>query len=58
MLLRLADGLKRHDVSSVIVSLAKREPLAEEFESRGIEVRSLGMSKVSRFSDIRTNERN
>jgi glycosyltransferase involved in cell wall biosynthesis len=44
MLLRLADGLQRRGVENIVVSLSKREPLAEAFEARGMPVRTLDVS--------------
>jgi len=45
MLLRLADGLQRRGVENFVVSLSKREPLAEAFEARGIPVHAVDVSR-------------
>jgi glycosyltransferase involved in cell wall biosynthesis len=44
MLLRLADGLQRRGVENFVISLSKREPLAEAFEARGIPVHTINVS--------------
>ncbi|MEN9845282.1 MAG: hypothetical protein RIS36_429 [Pseudomonadota bacterium] len=44
MLLRLAEGLRNRGIESIVVSLSSREPLADAFEARGIQVYSLDMS--------------
>lgn len=49
MLLRLADQLQRRGVRNHVVSLGRREPFAEMFEEKGIEVFSLGMHRGLSF---------
>ena len=49
MLLRLAEQLQRRGVRNHVVSLGRREPFAEMFEERGIEVFSLGMGQGLSF---------
>jgi glycosyltransferase involved in cell wall biosynthesis len=49
MLLRLVEQLQRRGVRNHIVSLGRREPFAEMFEEKGVEVFSLGMGGGLQF---------
>jgi glycosyltransferase involved in cell wall biosynthesis len=49
MLLRLVTQLQEQGVTSIVISLSKREPLAREFEKQGVSVFTLDMTHVGRI---------